>query len=179
MRVISGFAKGRKLKSSTKHILRPTSDRVKETLFNILAHKIQEVRFLDLFAGTGSIGIEALSRGAQNSVFVEKEASLADLIRKNAQDCGFVNFEVINCDVLRALSSLQNQRRRFDIIFIDPPYRSDLALRTLEMLAEIDLFDDEHLVIVEHSRQLPEQIVALSLQRIVKFGDTFLSFYRK
>lgn len=182
LRVIAGSAKGRKLKSSLRYALRPTSDKVKEALFDILGpQQVQDVRFLDLFAGTGSIGIEALSRGARNATFVEQKASFADLIRSNVQICGFVNFEIIICDVLRAILSLHNRERKFGIIFIDPPYSSDLSLKTLDALDAADLLDEEHVIIVEHSTKspLPERIGGLSSRRVAKFGDTLLSFYRK
>ena len=182
MRVIAGSAKGRKLKSSLRYALRPTSDKVKEALFDILGpQRVQDSRFLDLFAGTGGIGIEALSRGARNATFVEKNSSYADLIRTNAQVCGFTNFEVITCDIMRAISTLHNRERKFGIIFIDPPYRSELSLKTLEALNTADLLDEEHIIIVEHSARnpLPERVGSLSSQRVAKFGDTLLSFYRK
>lgn len=181
MRVIAGSAKGRKLKSSIRYALRPTSDRVKEALFDILGPQVQDARFLDLFAGTGNIGIEALSRGAKHATFVEKKASYAELVRSNIHLCGFTNFEIINCDVLRAIAALQNRRRKFGIIFIDPPYSSDLALKALEALDATDLFDEEHIVIAEHSAKdcMPERVGNLIKQRVSEFGDTHLSFYRK
>ncbi|MEW5804762.1 MAG: 16S rRNA (guanine(966)-N(2))-methyltransferase RsmD [bacterium] len=181
VRVIAGSARGRRLKSSLRHTLRPTSDKVKGALFNILGQRVQDARFLDLFAGTGSIGIEALSRGAKNATFVEYNASNANLIRTNVQVCGFGNFEIITCDVLRAIGSLQNRGRKFDIIFIDPPYRSNLNLKTLEALDETDILEEEHVIIAEQSVKdsLPERIGRLSSYRVARFGDTLLSFYRK
>jgi len=182
LRVIAGSAKGRKLKSSLRYALRPTSDKVKEALFDILGpQKVQDARFLDLFAGTGSIGIEALSRGARNATFVEQKFANADLIRSNVQLCGFGNFEIIICDVLRTIFSLHNRERKFGIIFIDPPYSSELSLKTLNALAETEILDEEHVIIVEHSAKipLPERIGGLCSQRVAKFSDTLLSFYQK
>ncbi|MCL6584234.1 MAG: 16S rRNA (guanine(966)-N(2))-methyltransferase RsmD [bacterium] len=181
MRVIAGSAKGRKLKSSLKYALRPTSDRVREALFDILGLRVQKVHFLDLFAGTGSVGIEALSRGAKQATFVEKKASYAELIRRNVELCGFTNFEIIVYDVLRAIVSLHNRQRKFGLIFIDPPYRSDLALKTLQALDATDLLDQEHSIIVEHSikNPLPARIGNLIVERVSEFGDTLLTFYRR
>ena len=181
MRVIAGSAKGRRLKPSLKYALRPTSDKVKGALFDILGEQIKGIRFLDLFAGTGNIGIEALSRGAKHITFVEKKYSFIELIRHNLQTCGFGDFEIIHYDVLKTIPSLHNRQRKFGIIFIDPPYNSDLALKTLEALAVTDIFDTKHVIIVEHSQKNPlaERIGDLYSQRVVKFGDTLLSFYQK
>lgn len=181
MRVIAGSAKGRRLKSSLKYTIRPTSDKVKETLFDILGAQVQDARFLDLFAGTGSIGIEALSRGAKHITFVEKRYFFIELIHHNLQTCGFADCEIIHYDVLKIIPSLHNRQRKFSIIFIDPPYSSDLALKTLETLAAADIFDEKHFIIVEHSQKNPlaGKIGDLYSQRVVKSGDTLLSFYQK
>ena len=181
MRVIAGSAKGRRLKSSLKYSIRPTSDKVKEALFNIIGPRIIESRFLDLFAGTANIGIEALSRGAKHVTFVEKKVSSVELMKRNLQLCGFTNFEIIHYDVLKIIPSLNNRQRKFGIIFIDPPYNSDLALKTLELLSITNIVEQDHLIIVEHGQKNPlkEQIGDLSSQRIEKFGDTLLSFYLK
>ena len=181
MRVIAGSAKGRKLKSSLRYAIRPTSDKVKGALFDILGPQIQGVGFLDLFAGTGNIGIEALSRGAKHTTFVEKKYCFIELIRHNLQACGFSDCEIIHYDVLKTIPSLHNRQRKFGIIFIDPPYHSDLAVNTLEALAVTDIFDKKHIIIVEHGHKnpLPERIGDLYSQRVVKFGDTLLSFYQR
>jgi len=181
MRVIAGSAKGRKIKSSLKYAIRPSSDKVKGALFDILGSQIQDVHFLDLFAGTGNIGIEALSRGAKHTTFVEKKYSFIELIRHNLQTCGFSDCEIIHYDVLKTIESLYNRQRKFGIIFIDPPYHSDLALNTLEALAVADIFDKKHIIIAEHSHKNPltERIGDLFSQRIVRFGDTLLSFYQR
>ena len=181
MRVIAGSAKGRKLKSSLRYTIRPTSDKVKEALFNILGPRVEGVHFLDLFAGTGNVGIEALSRGAKHATFVEKRLSFVELIRNNLKACRFTNFEVIYFDVLHIIPSLSNRQRKFGIIFIDPPYHSNLALKTLEALSTADIMDNDHLIIVEHSQKNPlaERVGNLYSQRVGKFGDTLLTFYKK
>jgi 16S rRNA (guanine(966)-N(2))-methyltransferase RsmD len=195
VRIIGGTAKGRRLLTAKGLTIRPTPDRVKESLFNIIGENIVGAEFLDLFAGTGSIGLEALSRGAQHGVFVEKNAHHVEILRKNLEHCKFSqNAEVYREDALKFLRRISRLRRgedptrsearikSFDIIFADPPYGNPrLAQDTLRILDSLDLLARGGQIIIEHSKRaaLPEVLSRMILFRQKYFGDTVLSFYRE
>ena len=187
MRVIAGNYRSRILKSLKGLALRPTSDRLRETLFNVLGPDVKGSRFLDLFAGTGAIGIEARSRGALEAVFVEKHAPAAALIRRNLESLGIQSTAtVLSVDVQRGLERLaaakKSKTSSFDFIFLDPPYvaAKDYA-RVLEFLGSGDLLASAGIVIAEHRRsfELPEEVGRLRRYRVLKQGDAALSFYRR
>jgi 16S rRNA (guanine(966)-N(2))-methyltransferase RsmD len=187
MRVVAGTHRSRILKSLKGLALRPTSDRLRETLFNVLAPNISGARFADLFAGTGAIGIEALSRGAAEVAFIENHASAAALIRKNLDSLGIrCGFTVLPVDVLRGLEMLASRAKgaesQFDFIFLDPPYAAAADYeRVLKFLGSADLLAPGGMVIAEHRRKfdLPENAEALHRFRVLKQGDAALSFYRR
>lgn len=182
MRVIGGLAKGRKLKSVKGMTTRPTADRVKEALFNILQGEIEESNFLDLYAGTGNIGIEALSRGAKIAVFIDEDRQAINVLKENLSLIGLEEKgEVYQQDVLRALRILGKKRLLFDLIFLDPPYRHGLEEKTLFAISANNLLLPQGLVIVEHLDKniLPLKVDALELVRKERYGDTAISFYRK
>ncbi len=149
MRVIAGKAKHLPLKALPGLTTRPTTDRIKETLFNMIQNDIPDCRFLDLFSGSGAIGIEALSRGAQMAVFVEQNRDAASVIRENLK---FTHLEkdsqLLVMDVRQSLGRLQNEKP-FDIIFMDPPYRQDLEKEVLEYLSDKPCVDSYTLIIIE------------------------------
>ena len=186
MRVIAGTFRSRQLKTLKGNALRPTSDRLRETLFNVLADRVPDSRFLDLFAGTGAVGIEALSRGARESVFIENHAPAAVLIRKNLASLQIqAGARVLPLDVLRGLEKLAAEpasaTTSFDLIYLDPPYAADIEYeRALEALGESPLVAPEGRVIVEHlrKRELAERAGDVELARVVEQGDAALSFYR-
>ncbi|NOX97406.1 MAG: 16S rRNA (guanine(966)-N(2))-methyltransferase RsmD [Nitrospirae bacterium] len=181
LRIVGGEAKGRKLNIVKGKSVRPTADRVKESLFNILREEIRDNEVLDLFAGVGSLGIEALSRGAKRAVFVDKGSACARVIGKNLDILGFrERAEIYHEEVAKAVRWLAQQERKFGLVFVDPPYGSDLAEKTLEGLAGSQIVDEEGTVIVEHywKRILPEAVGTLGLVRNEKYGDTSLSFYK-
>jgi 16S rRNA (guanine966-N2)-methyltransferase len=187
MRVIAGTYRSRILKSLKGLALRPTSDRLRETLFNVLGPGVEDSRFLDLFAGTGAIGIEALSRGAASVTFVENHSPAVVLIRRNLESLQIKSgATIIAADVLRALETLQGKRKSsgtsFHYIFIDPPYAAtaDYA-RVLQFLGTSSLLSSETIVIVEHHHKfnLPARLGALERVRILKQGDAALSFFRR
>ncbi len=187
MRVIAGIYRSRILKSLKGLALRPTSDRLRETLFNVLAPNLASSRFLDLFAGTGAIGIEALSRGAAEVVFIENHAPAAALVRRNLESLGITTgATVLAVDALRGLQTLPSRKGTahpaFDFIFLDPPYAAaqDYS-RVLEFLGSADLLASAGYVIAEHSRKfdLPDQHGALQRVRVLRQGDAALSFYRR
>ena len=149
MRVIAGKARRLNLKTVPGMDTRPTTDRIKETLFNILQPQLLDCRFLDLFSGSGGIGIEALSRGASYSVFVEKNPKACSCIRENLSFTKLAeNGKLLNMDVLQALRSLEG-KGVFDIIFMDPPYNQELERQVLEYLCDSTVADENTLIIVE------------------------------
>jgi len=187
MRIIAGTYRSRMLKSLKGQALRPTSDRLRETLFNVLGPDVAGSRFLDLFAGTGAIGIEALSRGAVEVAFVENHAPAAGLIRRNLESLDIRSGATVLCmDAFRGLEMLTSGRRgknhQFDYIFLDPPYAAanDYA-RVLESLGSENLLAPGGVVIAEHRRSfgLPDEAGALHCYRVLKQGDAALSFYRR
>jgi 16S rRNA (guanine966-N2)-methyltransferase len=186
MRVIAGTYRSRILKSLKGLALRPTSDKLRETLFNVLAPNIAGARFLDLFAGTGAIGIEAISRGAAEVVFIEKHSPAAALIRRNLEALGIHSgVTVLAADVLRGLEALASRETAsasgFGCIFLDPPYAAaeDYA-RVLRFLGSSELLVPDGVVVAEHRRNfnLLEETGALRRFRVLRQGDAALSFYR-
>ena len=180
MRVISGIAKGRNLRAP-KTGLRPLTDSAKESLFNILAAYIPGCRFLDLFAGSGAVGIEALSRGAEIAFFVERARPTVGFIRENLKTTGLADrAEVFSLEVARALKILNSKPAKFDIIYLGAPYGSADFLPALEFLGNSTLLEPDTIVIAEHHSRdlLPGQFVALHKYRESKQGDTMFSFYK-
>jgi 16S rRNA (guanine966-N2)-methyltransferase len=181
MRVIGGKFRSRRLKTPGKLLVRPTSDRLRETLFNVLGPAVEDSLFIDLYAGTGAIGIEAVSRGAREAIFVEAHAVTARLIRENLKSLGIDSgVEVMEGDATRALEKIVKRRLVADFIFLDPPYEAtEEHLRVLEFLDTSHLVAPYGLVIVEHSvkMELPERFSRLELTRLLEQGDAALSFY--
>jgi 16S rRNA (guanine966-N2)-methyltransferase len=187
MRVIAGKFRSRQLKSVKSAALRPTSDRLRETLFNILGDLVVGSRFIDAFAGTGAVGIEALSRGAKEVIFIEKHPGTAALIKNNLELLQISKREarVLPIDVLRALEMLAKEnsgnREAPDILFLDPPYDHAAEYeRVLSFVASATLLNENALVIAEHRRnsELPENLETLQRVRVLRQGDATLSFYR-
>jgi 16S rRNA (guanine(966)-N(2))-methyltransferase RsmD len=176
MRVIAGELKGRRLEAPSWPGLRPTSDRLRETLFNVLAPRIAGARFLDAYAGTGAVGIEALSRGAAHVTFVEQDPRAVRLVEANLRRCGVGNrYAIIRATLADALPRLA--RERFDIAFLDPPYgRAGLEAG---LTAAVRLAAD--LVVVEHARRdpAPAEWVPLARTRELPSGDSALAFYQR
>ena len=179
MRIIAGTLKGRRLVTPGNASVRPTSDRVKESMFNILGAKVDGGVILDLFAGTGNLGIEALSRGAKRVIFVETSREALGIIRRNLQECHMGDrSEILARPVDRAMQRLQSRGERFDLIFMDPPYEKGLIGRTLDRLGTEKIYHDDSVLVVEHTRRepLPELSRSWNLIRQRRIGDTVLSF---
>jgi 16S rRNA (guanine966-N2)-methyltransferase len=185
MRIIAGKYRSRILKSLKGLALRPTSDRLRETLFNVLGPGIPGSRFLDVFAGTGAIGIEALSRSAAHVTFIENHPPAAKLIRHNLDVLKITSgYAILTADAFTALQKLAARHTPstpgFDFVFVDPPYaaRVDYA-RTLELLASANFLATDALVIFEHHHKfsLPEQFDRLRRTRVLKQGDSALTFF--
>ena len=181
MRVISGKCKGKKLFALKGLSLRPTSGRVKEAIFDILQKFPPGKNVLDLFAGTGALGIEALSRGAQRAVFVEGGARSGAVLRRNIEACRLGGqAEVVSKEVQAGMKALEERGDSFDLIFLDPPYGKGLAYRTLESLSRSPILSPNPLIVAEHSPD--EDLSSIpSLERIDrrKYGDTQVSFFRR
>ncbi|MGI6491609.1 MAG: 16S rRNA (guanine(966)-N(2))-methyltransferase RsmD [Pelotomaculum sp.] len=180
--MISGSARNRKLKVPAGQLVRPTSDRVKEALFNIISTRVEGSYILDLFAGSGSIGIEALSRGADKAVFIESNHRHASIIEENLKTCGFdLDVRLIRTKVSDGLRILYAEGVAFDLIFLDPPYMKDSVVATLADISRYHLLKENGLVIVESSKRdsMPQIVEDLQLLRVEKYGDTTLSFYGK
>lgn len=180
MRVIAGELRGRKLDSIEGTDIRPTSDRVKESLFNILGSSIIGSTFLDLFGGTGGIGIEALSRGAKHVVFVDTSLKSIKVLQGNLDHLNIKdNVEVLHKEYSTAISQLYKYNKQFDIIFIDPPYCVGMAQNVLELLNKYFILSQYGLIIVEHDSkdEMPQAVGKLYQNRIKQYGNTSLSFY--
>jgi 16S rRNA (guanine966-N2)-methyltransferase len=182
MRIIGGQARGRQIRLPAGCCIRPTADRVKESLFNIL-HPVEGTSFLDIFAGCGNVGLEALSRGARGSVFVEKDPRLVEAIRENLRLLGFEGQgEVIAAGAQQGLRRLGKRGERFDILFADPPYDEDFLPELLRCLEGAQLLAENGIIVLQHSvREDPKESLTRTLvmtdQR--RYGDTRLSFLKK
>ncbi len=160
--------------------VRPLTDQARGALFNILAGKVPDSNFLDLFAGTGAVGIEALSRGAKIAILVELSRPAVSLIRENLEVTGFSDrAEVYAVDVIRALNLLNGKGAKFDIIFMGAPYDSPVLEKAIGKLAETELLGPAGVLVAEHRKQhkLKEDYGKLKLFRDAKYGETVLSFY--
>jgi 16S rRNA (guanine(966)-N(2))-methyltransferase RsmD len=186
MRIIAGTFRSRQLKSLKGMALRPTSDKLRETLFNVLGELVVDARFVDLFAGTGAVGIEALSRGAREAIFVEKHPPAVALIKKNLESLEICKAAcVLPLDALQALKRLGEQPAAanvpIDILFLDPPYAEETQYaNVLAFLGDANLLAENAVVIAEHQRSLdlPETFGKLERVRVLRQGDAALSFFR-
>jgi len=183
MKVVGGKYRGRPIKSMPKRedtkLLRPTTERVKESIFSILNNYLEGTKFLDLFAGTGSIGIEALSRGAEKVVFVESDRRFCKLIRENLQKLGIPKekYEIICDDYTKALKKLSRRGEVFDFIYADPPYERGYYTRVVNMVKNLGLLDRDGLLILEEPKKnpfIPEDEEWLVEKR--NYGTTTVSF---
>lgn len=189
MRISGGIAKGRKIasteyfkKADKEHRLRPTSAKVREALFNILRDKINGAVFVDLFAGTGTVGFEALSRGAGKTIFIENRIERIRMINKIAAQLGFNE----KCITIKEnaedfLSKIDSNKNSFDIIFIDPPYHTDLIDKILGIIEKKNIIAENGIIIFEHFKKklLPEKLGNLRIKKTYRYGDTMLTFYEK
>lgn len=181
MRVISGKNRGTKLEAPEGMHTRPTTDRIKETLFNIIAFDIPGCKFLDLFSGSGAIGIEALSRGAVKSVFIDNNSNAINCINKNLQKTGLQNLATVyNIDICSGLQKLANQSEKFDIIFMDPPYNLEGLNEIFDLIASKELLSENGYIILENaSEAMKITNEKLELVREKVYKTTTLSFFER
>lgn len=180
MRVIAGDYRGRRLDPIEGMDIRPTSDKVKGSLFNILGASVIDSVFLDLFGGTGGVGIEALSRGADHVVFIDTDIKSIKVLKGNLEHLNINdNVEIFNTDYSTAISKLYNNNKFFDIIFIDPPYSVGLAQNALAEIDKHPILAQSGLIIVEHDSrdEMPSSLGKLYMYRSKQYGNTTLSFY--
>jgi 16S rRNA (guanine(966)-N(2))-methyltransferase RsmD len=181
MRIVAGMARGRRLRAPKGRLVRPTADRVKEAVFSILESRdgCAGRSVLDLFAGAGTLGIEALSRGADAAVFVEPRHAAAEIIRENLRIAGFGG-EVLEMPAHRAIGRLAADGRRFERIFLDPPYGEGWVVRTLAELEAAELTAAGGWVVVEHGRHEPAApTVGRLVRRLARrYGDTHIAIYQ-
>ncbi len=176
MRVITGSARGRRLKTPEGQDIRPTTDNVKESVFNILQFDIEGRRVLDLFAGTGQLGIECLSRGAREAVFIDADRDAVKIVKENLKTCGF-SAPVLQQDALSYLSACG----KFDLIFVDPPYDAGLYEPVLEKINSVDILSDGGIILCESRREtvLPDMRKPYYKKKEYRYGRVKLSLYAK
>ena len=190
MRIIAGTKKGRKIlsphnkgkitKKGDIEATRPTLDRVKEAMFNIIGHRVYKSDVLDMFAGTGSLGLEALSRGAKRAVFLEKYKETYDILNTNIKDLGFDDVSnLVLGDSYISLRKLYDKNKSFDIIFVDPPYLNDMVKSSIDLIFEYNLLKKDGLLVSKYdtSEELYEGKENLKLKDKRKYGKTYLGFY--
>lgn len=176
MRVITGIARGRKLKTPENYDIRPTTDNVKESIFNIIQFDIEGRRVLDLFAGTGQLGIECLSRGAESAVFVDSDRAAVQIVKDNLKSCGLKG-TVVQEDAIGFL----RRCGKFDLIFVDPPYDSDLYEPVLKTIKSVDILSESGIIICEARREkaLPDMTEPYRKKKEYRYGRVKLCLYTK
>ena len=180
MRIIGGIARGRRIRAPKGSAIRPTADRVREALFNILPRDLSGLRVLDLFAGSGSLSLEALSRGAASALLVDESVEAAGLIRRNLETLGFMDrARIWSKPVGKALSRLADEGAAYDAIFLDPPYDHGWVEKALATIARSRLLHAEGIAVAEHSvrERVEERYGTLVRRDRRRYGDTVLSFF--
>ena len=179
VRVISGSARGLKLNTPGDDRVRPTTDRVKESMFNIVQDWVYDSQVLDLFAGSGALGIEALSRGASQAVFCDKSLDSIKIIKSNIEKARVVDrSQIVSGDFKRCLRDMEAKNQSFDMIFVDPPYYEGLFEEVLDTIRSYKILKKDGIVIVEHDAKRPiGQVEGLEVYKEKKYGITMLTFY--
>jgi 16S rRNA (guanine(966)-N(2))-methyltransferase RsmD len=181
MRIIAGKHRSRIIKMPKQPKIRPTKDRVREALFSIIGEFVVGANVLDLFAGSGAFGIEALSRGAKRAVFIDCEENCVRTIKENLRNLNIINISlVIKMDGFKALDFLENRNETFNLVLLDPPYYKEMAKKSLIKLERRDILKFPCIVIAEHHKEdtLPKDFDNISSYRTVCYGDVCLSFYK-
>ena len=179
LRIISGRLKGKKLHSVQGLTIRPTADRLRESIFNILSFRVHKAMVLDLFAGTGALGIEALSRGAESAVFVDNDPGALSVIKRNITSCFFdKHVNIIRWDIKKNLNCLKSARRAFDLVFLDPPYNQSMVKPALFNLEHTRSLEKGARIVVEHSplEPIPDDLLMFEIEDQRRYGKTLVSF---
>ena len=180
MRVISGIAKNRRLKFPRGPNIRPTLDNVKEALFSILGEYTAGKETLDLFTGSGALGIEALSRGAKKVTFIDNDPRCTCIVKENLESLNFTNKAIVlTLDAREAIKYLESKNKKFDLVLADPPYST--ANIFLKILAESDILKNCFVAVIEHHKKdiLAGEYAGLIRSKLARYGDTMLSFYKR
>ncbi len=180
MRIITGTARGTRLETlEGEDITRPTTEKVKEGIFSAIQFDIEGRRVLDLFGGCGQLGLEALSRGAENCVFVDANDKAVELMKRNCQKTKLYSKSLVLCSGYKEYIKSAADRREFDLVFIDPPYSSDYALDALVRLIEGNLLSDGAIVIVESDKDEPIECDGYDTLKVYRYGKTFVTKLQK
>lgn len=182
MRVVAGERKGMPLKAVAGNTTRPTTDKIKESIFNIIGPFFDGGTAVDLFAGSGGLGIEALSRGAEHAVFVEKDSRAFQVLQENIKKCRYEDYtELFRTDAARAAKGLVKRDIVIDYLFVDPPYHKEEYYDLVAMLVEAKKLSDDAIILCEHTKtvNLPESYGEFVLVRRETYGETIISVYRK
>ena len=180
MRIITGDFKGRRLEMPENNNIRPTTEKVKEAIFSIIAGNLEDAVCVDLFAGTGNLGLEALSRGAEKCYFADNSRESLDLIKRNIAMCKAEEWStVIPGDFEKALTRLGERGEKIDIFFLDPPYKKGLYERCFELIREFDLLAEEGIIIAEHNvrDKLAEDLSGFEIIKERSYGTVAISIY--
>ncbi|MCP4694458.1 MAG: 16S rRNA (guanine(966)-N(2))-methyltransferase RsmD [Desulfobacterales bacterium] len=188
MRIIAGEFRGRKLRPLRGDRIRPTADRCREAIFNILSTRVQDALVLDLFAGTGALGLEALSRGARSALFLDNHRDSASVVKSNIQTCGVDGrARILRWDVLRNLNCLKSTEPGFDLVFMDPPYGKEMVRPVLTLLLDSGALARDAVIVAEHalSDPTPEALSGpsgrnprIELEDQRRYGKTLVSFFK-
>jgi 16S rRNA (guanine966-N2)-methyltransferase len=181
MRVISGIAKGKKLLSPLTMETRPTLDRVKESIFDIIQMKIYGSKVIDVFAGTGSLGLEAVSRGAVNCFLIDKGKDTYDLLKQNVINLKFEDkCKIFNMDSYKVLEQLGEGHEKFDIIFIDPPYAKDMIPPAVKIIEKYRMLSNDGIIVtkIDSKEEIYEGTTEIKIYNHRKYGNTTICFYR-
>ena len=178
MKVISGLLKGRNIEGFNIEGTRPTMDRVKESIFSTIQFEIRDAIVLDLFAGSGNLGIEAISNGANRCYFVDNNKVAINTINKNIKTFNIEdNSIIIKDDYMNALNNLKNNK--FDIVFLDPPYKDDYIDKAINKLLEYDMLNSKALIICEYDRDINHEYDLLDEVKTKKYGDKFVTIFKR
>ena len=182
MRITGGKNRGLTIKTPMGGRTRPTSDKVREALFSVLGDQTEGARVLDLFAGSGALAIEAMSRGAERAVVVEKSSTVVSTIRLNLDTAGFAGAtRIIRADFRSAIARLKKDGESFDLVFVDPPYESGLLDKAAAELGDSGIVADDGVIVLEHFKKTepPDSVCGIPLDKRRDYGQTSLSFYRR
>jgi 16S rRNA (guanine966-N2)-methyltransferase len=180
IRITGGIHRGRKIKSPQGAITRPTPEMVREALFNILCHKVVGSRFLDAFAGTGAVGLEALSRGADFAAFIEKDRTACKVLNENIASLNLMDKSLVLCsDVMESMKKLEKKVESFDIIFLDPPYYENHIALCLDFLQHSSILDPDSIIVIQHAWDISFEHIGFEKIKQKKYGRTIMSFLVK
>ena len=178
MRIISGTMRGRKLISLKGDSIRPTTDRVRESIFNLIMDFVRDAVCLDLFGGSGALSLEAISRGAKKSTIIDKAKSSVDVIKQNIELTGFGDKTVVRCE--DSMEFLKNDDQKFDIIFLDPPYNRGFVAPVIDLIVKKNLLTDEGIIVLESDFSDEHgEFYGLEMLKQRRYGRTFVTIYKK